>query len=115
MSIYKYKTASEFVKNLVISLDLLFYLVPIFANDIVRWSILADHNVIPGNHIGDALPNEKINGKRFSKNRCMIVGIRTRIIYDFMVIIQGSYMISWFHTRIKKSSMDSMKSYMILV
>ena len=47
----------------------------------------------------------------------MILGIRTRIIYDFLVIIQGSYMISLFSykDRTKKSSMDSMKSYMILV
>ena len=47
----------------------------------------------------------------------MILGIRTRIIYDFLVIIQGSYMISLvsYKDRTKKSSMDSMKSYMILV
>ena len=46
----------------------------------------------------------------------MILGIRTRIIYDFLVIIQGSYMISLvsYKDRTKKSSMDSMKSYMIL-
>ena len=51
------------------------------------------------------------------KNRCMIPGFRTRIIYDFLVIIQGSYMISLvsYKNRTKKSSMDSMKSYMILV
>ena len=58
---------------------------------------------MPGYHIGDALPNKNnknINGKTFSKNRCMILGIRTRIIYDFLVIIQGSYMIFWFHKRI---------------
>ena len=47
----------------------------------------------------------------------MILGIRTRIIYDFLEIIQGSYMISLvsYKDRTKKSSMDSMKSYMILV
>ena len=55
--------------------------------------------------------------KTFSKNRCMILGIRTRIIYDFLVIIQGSDMISLvsYQVRTKKSSMVSMKSYMILV
>ena len=36
MSFYKYKLASEYVKNFVIYLDLLFYLVPNFAIDIVR-------------------------------------------------------------------------------
>ena len=43
----------------------------------------------------------------------MFPGIRTRIIYDFLVVIQGSYMISLvlYKDRIKKSSMDSMKSY----
>ena len=81
---------------------------------------MADHNVIPGYHIGDALPNKNkknINGKIFSKNRCMILGIRTRIIFDFLVIIQGSYMNSLvsYKDRSNKSSMDSMKSYMILV
>ena len=47
----------------------------------------------------------------------MILGIRTRIIYDYLVIIQGSYMVSLvlYKNRTKKSSMDSMKSYMILV
>ena len=47
----------------------------------------------------------------------MILGIRTRIIYDFLVIIQGSYKISLvsYKDRTKKSSMDSIKSYMILV
>ena len=47
----------------------------------------------------------------------MNLGLRTRIIYDFLVIIQGSYMISLisYKDRTKKSSMDSMKSYMILV
>ena len=55
MSIYRYKLASEYVKNLVIFLDLLFYLVPNFAKNIARWGILADHTVMPGYHIGDAL------------------------------------------------------------
>ena len=47
----------------------------------------------------------------------MILGIRTRIIYDFLVIIEGSYMISLvsYKDRTKKSSIDSMKAYMILV
>ena len=90
------------------------------ANDTVRWGLVADHNVIPGYQIGDALPNKNkknINGKTFLKNRCMILGIGTRIIYDFFVIIQGSYMISLvsYKDRTKKSSMDSMRSYMILV
>ena len=54
---------------------------------------------------------------RFLKNRCMVLGIRIRIIYDFLVIIQESYMISLvsYKDRTKKSSMDSMKSYVILV
>ena len=61
-------------------------------------------------------PTDKKNDKRVSKNRCMIHLIRTRIIYDFLVIIQWSYMISLVSCkdRTKKSSMDSMKSYMIL-
>ena len=53
-------------------------------------------------------------GKDFRKNSCMILGIRTRIIYDFLVIAQGSHMISQvsYKDRTKKSSMDvdSMKS-----
>ena len=63
------------------------------------------------------IKTKNINGWRFSKNRCMILGIRIRIMYDFLVIIQGSYMISLvsYKDRTKKSSMDSMKSYMILV
>ena len=35
MSNYKHKKASEYVQNFVIYLDLLFYLVPNFAKDIV--------------------------------------------------------------------------------
>ena len=79
---------------------------------------MADYNVMPGYHIGDALPNKnKKNINGFSKNRCIILGIRIRFIYDFLVIIQGSYMISLvsYKDRTKKSSMDSIKSYMILV
>ena len=47
----------------------------------------------------------------------MILDIRTRIKYDFLVMMQGSYMNSLvsYKDRTKKSSMDSMKSYMILV
>ena len=49
--------------------------------------------------------------------KCKILGIRTRIIYDFLVLIQGSYMISLvsYKDRTKKSGMDSMKSYKIIV
>ena len=36
MSIYKYKLASEYVKNFVMYLELLFYFVPNFTIDIVR-------------------------------------------------------------------------------
>ena len=75
--------------------------------------------MMPGYHICDALPNKnkKLEWLKIFKNRCMILGIRTRIIYDFLVVIQGSYMISLvsYKDRTKKSSMDSMKSYMILV
>ena len=74
---------------------------------------------MPGYHICDALPNKNKKHKWLNifKNRCMILGIRTRIIYVFLVIIQGSYMISLvsYKDRTKKSSMDSMKSYLILV
>ena len=72
---------------------------------------------MPGYQICDVLPNKKNSNRKNFKNRCMILGIRTRIIYDFLVIIQGSYMISLvlYKDRTKKSSMDSMKSYMILV
>ena len=57
------------------------------------------------------------NGKTFLKKRCMILGIRTRILYNFLVIIQKLFMIflSSYKDRTEKSSMDSMKSYMILV
>ena len=72
-----------------------------------------------GYHIGDALPNKhkkNINGKRISKKRCMTLVNRTRIIYNFLVIIQGSYIIFLvsYKDRTKKPSMDSMKLYMIL-
>ena len=61
-----YKTASEYVKSFVIYLDLLIYSVLNFANDIVRSGLLADNNVIPGNHTGDALPNKnKIEEKMY--------------------------------------------------
>ena len=36
MSIYKDKLASEYVQNFLIYLDVLFYLVPIFAIDTMR-------------------------------------------------------------------------------
>ena len=76
--------------------------------------------MMPGYHICDALPNKNKKKQKWLiifKNRCMIRGIRTRIIYDFLVIIQVSYMISLvsYKVRTKKSSMDSMKSYMNLV
>ena len=58
MSISKCKLASEHVKIFVIYLDLLFYFVPNFAIDIVRKGLLVDHNVMPGYHIRDALPNK---------------------------------------------------------
>ena len=52
------------------------------------------------------IKTKKINGENFMK-----------IDVKFLVLIHGSYKISLFsHTdRTKKSSMDSMKSYMILV
>ena len=58
-----------------------------------------------------------VNGKRFMKNRFTTLGNHTRIIYYFLVIIQGSYMISLvpYKARTEKSSMDSMKSFKILV
>ena len=51
------------------------------------------------------------------KNRCIILGSHTKIMYDFLLIIKGSYMISLvlYKDRTKKSSMDNMKSCMILV
>ena len=58
MSIYKYKMASEYFKIFVVYLDLLFYLVPNIANDIVHLGLIADHNAMPGYHIGEALPNK---------------------------------------------------------
>ena len=64
-----------------------------------------------GNHISDALPNKNIKKHRWKnslKNRCMILSIHTRIIYEFLVIIQGSYLSSLvsYKDRTKKSSMD---------
>ena len=64
MSIYKYKLASEYVKNFVNSLNLLFYLVPNIANDIVRQGPMADHNIMPDYNIGDALPNKNKNKRK---------------------------------------------------
>ena len=56
MGIYRYKLASH---NINAFLDWLFYLVrPNLANDIVRQSLLADHKLMLGNHIDDALPNK---------------------------------------------------------
>ena len=97
MSIYRYKLASENIGNLFMYLDLMFNCVPNFAYDIVRLVLLADHKVMPGNHISETLPNEIFKRQmvlKFMKNRCMILGIHTRIIYDFFVVIQGPYMIS---------------------
>ena len=97
MSIYRYQLASENIRTLFIYLDLLFNCVPNFANDNVRLGLLADHKVIPGNHISESLWNENFKRHKWlkiMKSRCMILGIHTRIIYDFSVVIQGSYMIS---------------------
>ena len=58
MSIYKYKLASEKIRTFFIYMDLLFNWVPNFANDIVRLGLLTDHKVMPGNHLGESLPNE---------------------------------------------------------
>ena len=58
MSIYRYKLASENIMTLFIYLDLLLNWVPNLANDIVGLGLLADHNVIPGNHISESLRNE---------------------------------------------------------
>ena len=59
MRIYKYKLASEYVIIFVIYLELLFYVVPNFAIDIVRQGVLADHNVMSGYHTREAPPNKK--------------------------------------------------------
>ena len=48
------------------------------------------------------------------ENGCMTLGNHTRILHDFVGIIQRSYMISY-KDRTKKSWMDIMKSYIILV
>ena len=58
MSIYRYKLASENIRNLLIYLYLLFNCVLNFAYDIVRLGLLADHKVMPRNHISESLPNE---------------------------------------------------------
>ena len=65
-----YKLASEYVKNFVICLDLLFYFVPNLQLILSVRVFLADHIVMPGYHIGDALPNknkENINGQKCQK------------------------------------------------
>ena len=54
MRIYRYKLASENIRKLFIYLDLLINCVPNFANDIVRLGLLADHKVMPGNHISES-------------------------------------------------------------
>ena len=97
MSIYRYKLTSENIRSLFIYLDLLINCVPSFANYIVRLGLLADHKVMPGNHTSESLTDEyfrEINGLNVYENRCMILGILTRIICDFFVVKQGSYMIS---------------------
>ena len=97
MSIYAFKLASEIIRTLYMYLYLLCNCVPNFAKDIVRLGLLADHKVMPGNPISESLRNEIFKRHKWlkiMKNRCMILGIHTRIIYDFFVVIQGSYMIS---------------------
>ena len=90
MSIYRYKLASENIRNLYIGLDLLIICVPNFANDILRLGLLAAYKVMPGNHISESLPNERHQiGLKFYEKRCMILGIHNVIIYDFFVVIQG--------------------------
>ena len=67
---------------------------PNIANDIVRLGILADHKVMPGIHTSESMRNENfkryIEGEKFIKNRSMTLGIHTRIMYDFLAVIQGS-------------------------
>ena len=53
-----YKLASENIRTLLICLDLLNNCVPNFANNIAPLGFLADHKVMPGNHISESLPNE---------------------------------------------------------
>ena len=114
-----YKLPSEYVKNFVICLDLLFRFVPnlqLILYVRVIWQItMCCRGIIYV--MPYRIKTKKHKWLKFFKNRCMILGIRTRIIYDFLVFIQGSYMISLvsYKDRTKKSSMDSMKSYMILV
>ena len=94
MTVYRYQLASENIRTLFIFLDLLLICVPDFANDIVRLGLVADQKVMPGNHISESLSNEICKNHKYlkiCKTRCMILGIHTRIIYDFFVVIQGSY------------------------
>ena len=58
MSIYRYELASGNIRNLFMYLELLFNCVPNIAYDIVRLGLLADHKVMPGNHISESFPNE---------------------------------------------------------
>ena len=82
--------ASENTITLVIYLDLFFNRVPNFANDIVRLGHLADHKVMPRNPC--RMKNlKKQNGKKFMEKKSRILGIHTRIIYDFFVVIQILY------------------------
>ena len=119
MSIYLYKLASEYVKNFVICLELLFYVVPYL--QLILYVRVFWRNTMWCRGIIYVMPyrikTNKHKWLQIFKNRCMILRIHTRIIYDFLVIIQGSYMISLvsYKDRTKKSNMDSMKSYMILV
>ena len=68
MSIYRYKLASENIRNLFMYLDLLLNCVPNFAYDIVRLGLLADRKVMPGNHISESLPNENFKRHKWFKN-----------------------------------------------
>ena len=56
------------IRTLFIYLNLLINCVPNFANDIVRLGLLADHKVMPGNHISESLPNEIFKRHKWSKN-----------------------------------------------
>ena len=85
MSIYRYKLDSEYIRNLFIYLDLLFIFVPNFAYDILRLGLLADHKVMPDNHISESLPNEIFKKHKWFKNLWKI---------DVLVFRLGSYMIS---------------------
>ena len=77
---------------------------------------LADHKVAPRNHINDIL-SMKSKFKKFKEERCIFLGNNNRIKYDFLLITHELYMISLVSCQgcTKKTSMDSMKSDMILV